>query len=40
MHKKNDHKVEMRDMLTAEQQVSFDMKLLGTAGRKKGHGRH
>ena len=40
MRNKYDHKVEMRGMLTAEQQVSFDMKLLETAGRKKGHGRH
>ena len=40
MRKKYDHKVEMRRMLTPEQQVSFDMKLLETAGRKKGHGRH
>ena len=40
MRKKYDHKVEMRSMLTPEQQVSFDMKLLTTSGRKKGHGRH
>lgn len=40
MRKKYDHKVEMRGMLTPEQQVSFDMKLLETSGHKKGHGRH
>ncbi|MEE8328809.1 MAG: periplasmic heavy metal sensor [Thermodesulfovibrionia bacterium] len=37
MRKKYDHKIEMRDILTPEQRVSFDMKQVEKAGRKKGH---
>jgi len=40
MKRKYDHMVEMRGILTPEQRVSFDMKLVEMAGRKKGHRRH
>lgn len=40
MRNKYDHMVEMRDMLTSEQRVSFDMGLLKKAGKSRGHGRH
>jgi Spy/CpxP family protein refolding chaperone len=40
MRKKYEHMVEMRGMLTSEQRVSFDMKLLEMAGHKKGRGQH
>jgi Spy/CpxP family protein refolding chaperone len=39
MRKKYEHMVEMRGMLTPEQRVSFDMKLVEMAGHKKGRGQ-
>ena len=40
MQTKYDNMIEMRNILTPEQRVSFDMKLTEGAGRRKGHRRH
>ncbi len=40
MRTKYDHVVEMRDMLTLEQRVSFDMGMLGRGKQKKRHSHH
>lgn len=39
MRTKYDHMIEMRNMLTQDQRISFDMGLLERTGHSKGH-RH